>query len=132
VQPDYSDILSRIAEPPLWWFNGVPRYEPFAPRNLSVGPEENALVLVACQGCDRQFVVGIEPNAWTGGSMLKTLANGDFNVGDPPRHLSPDGLRCAGETMGTVPLAVLQAWRWEIDGLEFVRQPQFEGPLSES
>lgn len=35
-----------------------------------------------------------------------------------------------GETMGALPVELLEAWRWEEESMDMVRQPQFEGPLT--
>jgi hypothetical protein len=131
MQPDYSDILDRIPEPPLWWFNGVPRYKSFSPNDLSIGPQEAALALVRCQVCRTEFTIGVEPNRFFDGSMLDQIVSDDFNYDDPPRHPSPDGSRCAGETMGSVPIKLLEAWRWDRNSFDWDRQPQFEGPLAQ-
>ncbi|WP_447725994.1 hypothetical protein [Sphingomonas koreensis] len=129
MHPDYSDILDRIAEAPFWWFNGVPRYKSFSPDDLSVGPQEAGLALVRCQECGTEFVIGVEPSQFVDGSMLDQIVADDFNYDDPPRHSAPDGSRCAGETMGAVPIMLIEAWRLGRDSFEWVRQPQFEGPL---
>jgi hypothetical protein len=130
MRPDYGDILDRIPDPPRWWFNGVPRYKSFSPRDLSVGPLECGLARVRCQDCGTEFAIGIELDLFVDGSMLDRILSDDFNYGDPPRHGAPDGSRCAGETMGALPVELLEAWRWEEKAMAMVRQPQFEGPLT--
>ena len=129
MHPDYSDILGRIAETPQWWFNGVPRYEPFSPYDLSVGPQEVGLALVRCQDCGTAFKIGIEPNLFASGSMFDQITSDVFNYDDPPRHAAPGGSRCAGETMGATPIKLIEAWRWNRDSFEWERQPQLEVAL---
>ncbi|MBC9035127.1 hypothetical protein IAG41_22285 [Sphingomonas sp. JC676] len=129
MHPDYSDFLDRIPEAPQWWFNGVPRYNPFSPLDLSVRPREVGLALVRCQDCGTEFSIGIEPTLFAEGSMFDQIALDHFNYDDPPRHASPDGSRCAGETMGATPICLLEAWQWESEAMDFVRQPQLEGPI---
>ena len=129
MQTDYSDILDRIPDPPLWWFNGVPRYKPFSPNDLSVGPSEAALALVRCQDCAKEFTIGVGPSLFTEDSMLDQILSDDFSYDDPPRHASPDGSRCAGETNGAIPINLIQAWRWDQNSFRWHRLPQFEGSL---
>jgi hypothetical protein len=129
MHPDYSDILDRIPESPSWWFNGVPRYKSFSPNDLSIGPQEVGLALVECQGCGTQFTIGVEPSFFVDGSMFDQIVSDAFNYDDPPRHVAPDGSRCVGETMGAIPIRLLEAWRRDRDGFGWDRQPQFEGPL---
>lgn len=129
MQPDYSDILDRIPDRPLWWFNGVPRYKPFSPNDLSVGPPEAALARVKCQDCATEFTIGVGPSLFVEGSMFDQILSDDFSYGDPPRHSAPDGSRCAGETNGAIPISLIEAWRWDQNSFGWHRQPQFEGPL---
>lgn len=129
MQTDYSDILDRIPDPPLWWFNGVPRYKPFSPIALSVGSPEAALALVRCQDCATEFTIGVQPNLFVEGSMLEQILSDDFSYGDPPRHAAPDGSRCAGETNGAILINLIEAWGRDQNTFGWHRLPQFEGPM---
>lgn len=55
----YDDIVSRVADPILWYDeHGVPRYVPFASRRKADIPaDEAALVEVVCQRCLRGVLV---------------------------------------------------------------------------
>lgn len=50
LQPAYSDILDRIADPPRGWFNRG-RYNAFSQNDLSIGPPDVALTFVYCRVC---------------------------------------------------------------------------------
>jgi hypothetical protein len=130
MHPRYDDITSRISEPPRWWFNGVPRYKHFEPDDLSVSPEQVALARVACQGCETEFLIGVEKKPSCQTDALAELYSGDLNVGDPPRHDHPDGSRCAGETMGAVQIEVIEAWeRASAFPWGWFRRPDCEGAV---
>jgi hypothetical protein len=148
--PDYADITSRIPEDPAWYDgNGVPRYGDFAPDMLGVYDDCAILVQIACQSCDRKFLVGegysqmgrlqgdlrmaalngtpaeeIKPEGPE--DFMRSLAEG-FHYGDPPRH------NCVGDTMNCVDHAVIQAWVKNKDWRDwdhlYVRFPEVEGPM---
>lgn len=137
VLPDYRDITRRLGEP-LWYDeHGVPRYDPFHPDLCGVYDTYVALLEIACQACGRRFHVAVGVDAgWhmvtTGGKEpeLPTRESvGSFDFGDPPRHTCDDGGLCAGETMSSVPLRVIEFWRrdWRRGGLaEWRRDPAHE------
>lgn len=127
----YSDILSRIPEPPHWWDeHAVPRWGPFAPdATANIYADEVALVEIACQNCGTRFRVAFTDSR--GGRMTRqiqrggqvpelTLADvirsGQLHYGDPPNA----GCCPAGPTMNCDDLRVLEYWRrpnwdWERD-----------------
>jgi len=123
--PSYDDIRSRIAEPPFWYDqHGVPRYDPFRPEMLGVYDHFAVLGEIACQSCRRRFFVA---TSWPLYDMSKeaipehVLADlvDSFDYGDPPRHDIEVG-RCAGETMRSEVVRVVEAW--ERVGIEWVRR----------
>ena len=122
--PSYDDIRSRIAEPSLWYDrHGVPRYEPFKPQMLGVYDDFAVLAEIECQRCSRRFLVG---GGWTRFDVFadpiveRTLTGlvASFDYGDPPRH-GGDAGRCAGETMSSDVVRVVETW--ERVGLDWVR-----------
>ena len=99
----YDDILKRIPEDPLWWSDGVPRYEPFRPAMTSVYAKEALLVEAKCQHCGRLFTMGLHSR---GDYCRELQETDDILVGDPPNH------DCGGpgNHMQTVPLRILEFW----------------------
>lgn len=142
MHPSYSDITSRIEEEPSWWdSNGVPRYGPFEPEALGVYDDAAVLVLIGCQACERQFLIGIGSSgssryethlllqAFTGTKSQGESPNADewlahisesFHYGDPPRH------GCVGDTMNCIDLELLQAWRQRRGFKEWVDKGRWE------
>lgn len=127
----YDDILARIAEPPLWWSEGVPRYTEFQPSMIDVYAGAALLVQARCQSCRRLFLIGV-----AGGVPNLISEAGDAIgpwSGDPPFHyndpLGEDD--CTGNSMTFVWEEILQAW-WRAplrvrtrtkDGEEWVFRP---------
>ena len=105
----YDDILSRIAEPPLWWLDGVPRYEPFHPTAVSVYATEALLVHIRCQVCARDYHVGLHEPKEHGASLFMTLlqTRREIGVGDPPNACPGGG---CGAATNAEEVAVLQFW----------------------
>ena len=131
--PSYSDITSRIAEGPSWHdANGVPRYETFAPAMLGVYDDFAVLAEIACQACGRRSLVGA---GWTRFDVFadpiieRTLADlvESFDYGDAPRHDYKEMGRCAGETMSSEMVRVVEAW--EKVALEWLRVSEYESAL---
>lgn len=146
----YDDIRSRLGEP-LWFDgHGVPRYDPFHPEMCGVYDRYVAFVLIGCQACDQTFRVAVE---WGAEDMIAAAAAkagtidpalptadpdrwravGSFHYGDPPIH------GCAGDTMNSVPLRILEFWHRPSDnspnGFDWRRLPEHEieiGGLEES
>ena len=112
----YSDIRSRISEPPLWWDeSGVPRYVPFAPDEVAdIYADQVALVLIACQACHAEFPVAF---SWSRIAFVKGEATiigpltlekvQSLHYGDPPNV----GCCSGGATMNCDDLRVLEFWR---------------------
>jgi len=101
----YDDITKRIAELPVWWLEGVPRYRSFRPDDLNVYAQEAVLMQVECQMCFRKFNIGqYSPSAYHPGQQLP------FHD-DPPSHSSHVEERCGGESMGFTELRTLEFWR---------------------
>ena len=150
---DYSDITSRIAEPPKWYGElGEPRYCDFNPWACGVYADEVALLLIACQACGREFNVSIEFNLTqaqlrayregrsqgpveTLGERLSAIRDIDtsvkhgfwdvphLNYGDPPRH------DCIGDTMSSDTLAVVEFHRRPRSDFERVPELEFRLPV---
>jgi len=124
--PAYDDIRSRIPEPPVWYDqHGVPRYDSFRPEMLGVYDHFAVLGEIACQSCGRRFLVA---ESWPLFDMSKEtipeyvladLVEG-FTYGDPPRHDIDVG-RCAGETMSSDVVRIVETW--ERVGLGWVQRP---------
>jgi len=101
----FSDITSRIQEPPQWWDqNGTPRYGKFHPsQSPSIYSNTVALLEIECQSCRDHFVVEMH-SGW--------FEDREFNpkklhYGDPPNH------GCVGDTMNCIDLRVLEVWHRE-------------------
>lgn len=105
---DYSDIRSRISEPPLWWDeSAVPRYAEFAPERLSnIYAREAALVLIACQACGTRFQVALSMAMREPQALAMAIRDGSLHYGDPPNI----GCCPAGPTMNCDDIMVLQYW----------------------
>lgn len=125
----YRDIRSRIQESPRWWDeNGVPRYGLFATDRIAdIYADECALVMIACQGCRKEFMVAFSASqhgTWMNGdwsgiedreaafdackhSIAKQIRDGSLHYGDPPNtECCP-----AGPTMNCLDVMVLEYWR---------------------
>ena len=109
----YDDILSRIAETPLWWSSGVPRYIEFHPRMVDVYISAALLVRGQCQACERQFTIAVAGRvrdliSETGDAIIPGWGE------DPPFHYNErypiDDQRCDGNFMSFIREEVLQAW----------------------
>lgn len=136
MKPAYRDIRDRIAEAPAWFDEaGAPRYGSFDPSALGVYDQLAILAEVACQCCDETFQVGIgRPGYLFDGAGLVELDLAglaeSWDYGDPPRHDLPGrpGWRCAGETMGSIQLSVVEAWERDDDG-DWSRRPALQGSV---
>lgn len=128
----YSDIRSRIPEPPRWWDeSAVPRYCDFAPGEAAnIYAEECALVRIACQACGETFDVCISSDAmWKIGAALTLAESIEINAlsyGDPPN------IQCcpAGPTMSSDAVRVLQYWQRGASSV-WTRDPVFEVDVSD-
>lgn len=131
MHPKYEDILnlaSQAGVEPVWWDeNGVPRFRPFRPEDLGVYDYFAALGEIECsaQYCRRGFLVGVGLPKQTF-TLTRFVTNSIDSVidaiecyGDPPRHTTPDGGTCAGETMVSDMVRIVGVWVRD-DGLEWV------------
>lgn len=123
----YSDIRSRIAEPPVWFDeNAVPRWCEFGPNEgANIYADEIALLHIECQNCGAAFRVAM---SWTTTDrIVHRLAPLSARVRDQSIHYGdPPNVGCcpSGPTMNSVPRRVLEFWRRECgDG---VRAPELE------
>ncbi len=116
MQGAYTDILSRIDEPPAWFDdNGVPRYGPFSPDMVTcIHANEIVLIRIECQGCQTSFDVAMTvPRAsqplkdFPDAPMLRDyIAQRALHYGDPPNILCCD----PGPSMNSIPRVVLEYW----------------------
>jgi hypothetical protein len=120
---DYDDITSRISEAPIWWLNGVPRYEPFHPHLAAIYGTEIALIWSRCQHCHRRFDVAVFRTEL---SIRDHIAlYGQPDVGDPPSH------ECEyGNAMRSEQIELLEYWRRV--HIRWQRMPDLEGLLSDA
>jgi hypothetical protein len=119
--------LDRIAEPPLWWSNGVPRYERFRPAMTWVYAQEALLVDAKCQHCGRLFTMGLHSSR-LGEYRRELEETDDIRIGDPPNH------DCGGpgNSMQAVPLRILEFWELVFvttNSTEWQRVTSLEGEL---
>lgn len=123
----YDDILSRIAEEPLWYDeHGVPRYEPFHHDMLSnIYADWAVLLLISCAACGRRFKVAL-----SGSRYFSPMGHPHKrHYGDPPRHGDERG-RCAGETMNCNDEKVLEVWQEGLtERFKWDRIPDLEGMI---
>lgn len=103
---DYSDIRSRIEEEPKWWDEyGVPRYCDFSHERVAdIYANDCALVEIACQACQRRFLVAF---SWSKSSKPLTVEDiKRLHYGDPPNACC--GI---GATMNCEDLRVVEFWQ---------------------
>lgn len=103
----YHDILSRISEEPTWWQEGgIPRYGPFDPKeSTGIHCNEVVLIEIACQHCDRRFLVTVERDE-IDRKLAQEIVDGEMGWGDPPN------VQCcgAGPVDTSVPIRVVEYW----------------------
>jgi hypothetical protein len=155
VYRDYADITSRLG--PCKWYDGnsVPRYEEFSPNMCDVYNRYVAFMEIACQSCDKRFLVASEISMMQTyqvslpisplegdekkidevtrkldkeGGLSPWEQIGSFHYGDPPRHGTEETC-VAGDTMNSVPVRILQFWKKDNKGFEWIRDPKFEFEL---
>jgi hypothetical protein len=107
----YDDILNRVSHRPLWWLDGVPRYDPFSP--CGVGGFEVALVHTECQDCRTRYEVAVRPRQplfWSLRDMVAYMNS--LDVGDPPNACRSLGSsNCsAGYCMSSLEISILEFW----------------------
>jgi hypothetical protein len=105
----YDDIISRVVDDPLWWSNGIPRYDPFQPSAVSVYCHQVALVHTECQICRQRFDVAIEPPGRLSDLRDVFAWQGRLDADDPPCH-DHRGEGCPGRSMSSFEMEVLEFW----------------------
>lgn len=116
----YEDILSRIAEPPIWYDqNGTPRYAKFHP-NLcpNIYSDKVVLAQIACQECGEKFLVEMHASIWDSRNDIDPRK---WHYGDPPRHC-----KGAGDSMNCEDIAIVECWQ-RLPLREWKRVKKFEG-----
>ena len=130
LQP-YPDIISKLGKP-LWWDEaGCPRYAPFKPELCNnIYAVEVALVEIACQFCDRRFLVaftstGLQAFENDDRTLADEIRAGILGYGDPPMHKE-----CSfGYTMTSEAVRVIEYWHQE--KFRWVRKPELERRFDE-
>lgn len=132
------DITDRIAEPPIWWLNGVPRYCDYHPRDASL-LRTQLLVRVCCEYCRRVFDTGIGTMATLKVGVVEPVFGYPVNTATdnwieeafdhPPYHLRENGYRCDGSNSFAEWVAILQVWEWMPKGASsWQRRFDLDGP----
>ena len=131
----FSDILSRIAEPPSWYDeNGTPRWGDFEP-DLVAGFYANEAVLmrILCQGCRRPFDVAMSRHRLDchkcGGEWVPEAPLEEHVRGGTLHYRDPPNIQCcaSGLSMNSIPVKVLQFWKKGSDtNYLWVRVPELE------
>ena len=110
MKQNYSDIRSKIADPPLWYDeSGCPRYCDFLPgRASNIYAEEMALLEIACQNCGQRFIVAVSQDSYDRVLYHRVLSQEkEITYGDPPNI----GCCPVGPTMGSNTIQLLELWR---------------------
>jgi hypothetical protein len=124
----YDDIVSRISSAPLWWLDGVPRYEPFSPQQVGVYVYEVALVHTECQRCRTRYDVAVQNSRYRPDLRSRIAYTNEVSVGDPPNACHSEGC-LAGPTMNSMEIAVLQFWECHDTLRGWRRHPSWERPM---
>ncbi len=116
----YRDIIDAAGKTPLWWVDGVPRFEPFSPALAINYGSEVALVHCRCQCCGFRYDIakcgGGEPDSLREYHALYC----DLQIGDPPNFCcSP------GHASGVNEIEILQFW-YMPNYVEWVRDQGME------
>jgi hypothetical protein len=145
---NYEDIIQRAGDP-LWYDDqGVPRYEAFKPGMCDVYAGFVAYLRIHCQECLEELKVATSVDAGIVdvdlpikpplpptsrviqiGKPKEHTTNdpwqyvGDFNYGDPPDH------HCTGDSMGSVPMEIVEFWKRNLETQEWVRDSNYEFKL---
>lgn len=140
----YHELLAALGTPQWFDEHAVPRFIPFAPREVAnIYADQVLLVEIQCQACRARFRVAFSESlssllmehAMTGSPPLPiserarlfgAVARGGPHFGDPPN------VACcpAGPTMNSESLRVIEAWE-RSDAFEWVRRPELEIALDE-
>lgn len=138
MHTNYSDILKRIDEQPLWFDeNAVPRYDPFHPQMLSdIYADEAALVLIMCQSCHKRFKVAMSVSIvhkmralqmdMKFRSIRDSIKEQLIFYGDPPN------IQCcpSGPTMSSETISVLEYWYRDFNR-EWMRNRSYERSMED-
>lgn len=123
---NYYDITSRIQEPVKWWDeNAVPRYCEFHPDQASnIYARQAVLMEIACQSCDKRFLVCMTTDNMTlvreYPTLFQEIEDDAIHYGDPPNTDC-----CVGTTMNSVPIRIVEAWSKDLL-FEWERKPKYE------
>jgi len=131
----YHDIIRKIRQRPLWWLDGVPRYEPFSPEPLGVS--EIALVHTECQDCGLRYDVAIGRRPPHYQSLRNILAyENRLDVGDPPFACQELGSKTcgAGYCMSSLEIRILEFWESTTEGIRqtWKRNSEMERNLADA
>lgn len=118
----YKDIIDLVSKPPLWWVDGVPRFEPFSPNKAIAYGDEVALVHCRCQCCGFRYDI-----AKCGGGEPESLRDHyalwrSVDIGDPPNFCCSPGHASTAEE-----IEILQFWHAETP-IHWVRDQSMELP----
>ena len=113
----YGDILEKLG-PAIWYTeDGYPRYCEFAPNECGVHTKAVALLEIACQDCDKRFLVASE---WGNTMELATRAGCDAALAaDKLIRVNPDEFRSeyVGDETSIRAGDLREALRWKIEGV---------------
>ncbi|WP_153039460.1 hypothetical protein [Sphingobium yanoikuyae] len=117
----YHDILSRISDEPLWWFDGVPRFSPFKPDDVCVYGVDTVLVHTECRSCRKRYDV-----AFRSAYIREKIAyEASLDLGDPPNACCR-----VGPTMSSIEIEIIEYWRpLPFPTLGWERVPEWERQL---
>ena len=124
---DFSDILTSIAVPPLWWHEDVPRYVPFHPKWVSIHAREAILLRSACQSCGAIYassICGYTEEL----EIAEQIGRGALPGFDPPLALR----HCGENFTSSLTLRVLEYWRKDNTLREWRRMTEFEVDLPDA
>lgn len=125
----YTDILSRITEPPSWFDeHAVPRYGAFAPSELAnIYAVEAVLVQLACQSCGKSMLAAMSRGQHDEERPLREqIIARRLSYGDPPNT----GCCFAGPSMTSDMLRVIEYWSRA--GFDWRRESTLELPLADA
>lgn len=129
----YKDIRDKLGTPQWWDECAVPRYCEFAPTQVNdIYADEAALMVIACQSCNKQFLVAMSaakshnlfPHVFKTLTIAERITAGSLFYGDPPNaECCP-----AGPTTTSDSVRVVEYWR-RGDGHRWERVDEYEKPL---
>lgn len=127
---NYSDIISRISDPILWFDErAVPRFDPFSPNNTAnIYADECCLMEIDCQGCKQRFLVAMSRTKYdifmhNCESLEQEIRKQIIHYGDPPNI----GCCAGGPTMNCEDVRIVEYWRRDRKSLSgWERVPELE------